>query len=265
MLEFLSDGYPLWVVVFLTAAAFAAGFLDSIAGGAGLILVPAALIAGLPPHLALGQEKLVSTVGTVAAMWNFFRSQKVVWKIAVLGIPLSLLGAYVGAEIILFLERDIVRIVILCMLPIGLLLTLMPKKPRANYATVATWGGRVILTTSLVAFVVGFYDGFFGPGTGSMFILALYFILHMSFVEASATSKVFNFASNVGAFGAFFVAGEMLFGLGLPMIAGSFLGNYIGSRLTISKGDKIVRGALIVALGLLFATLAWQTFGVAAE
>ena len=260
MWEFFSDGYPLWVVVFLTVAAFAAGFLDSIAGGAGLILVPAALIAGMPPHLALGQEKLVSTVGTVAAMWNFFRSKKILWAVSIMGIPLSLLGAYIGAEVILFLDRDVVRVVILCMLPVGLILTLMPKKERANFAVISVWSGRVILTASLVAFVVGFYDGFFGPGTGSMFILALYFVLHMSFVQASATSKVFNFASNIGAFAAFFVAGEMLFGIGVPMVIGSFLGNYLGSRMTIAKGDKTVRRALVVSIALLFATVAWQVF-----
>ena len=112
-----------------------------------------------------------------------------------------------------------------------------------------------LLIIALVSFTVGFYDGFFGPGTGSLFIIALYLFIKIDLVRASATSKILNFASNIGAFIAFSLAGKMLLKLGIPMVAGSLAGNYIGSKLTLIKGEKIVKAVLAITISIMLVTL----------
>ena len=111
-----------------------------------------------------------------------------------------------------------------------------------------------------MAFIIGFYDGFFGPGTGSLLILALHYVMKLNLTNASATSKIFNLASNIGAFVAFAIAGKMLFLIGIPMIVASVVGNFIGSHLAISKGDVFIRPVLFGVIFLLFATLVYRYF-----
>jgi uncharacterized membrane protein YfcA len=113
----------------------------------------------------------------------------------------------------------------------------------------------IMIVLPLVCFIVGFYDGFFGPGTGSILILALHFLIHMPLVESSATSKIFNLASNVGAFVAFFIAGKMAFIIGIPMVLASIGGNYIGSHVTIKNGDKIIKPLIFSSIAILFISL----------
>ncbi|ODS22652.1 hypothetical protein AB835_13010 [Candidatus Endobugula sertula] len=246
-------------IVFLTIASFIAGFIDAVAGGAGLVLVPSFMIAGMPPQLALGQEKLVSTIGTISAIRNFVKDKKVIWKLVPVGVVLGLLGAYVGARAILFIDEKLVAQIIVFMLPVGLLFTLFKGKFTAKKVGEMSENGATkhyLVAIALVSFIVGFYDGFFGPGTGSLFIIALYLFVKIDLVKASATSKIFNFASNIGAFVAFSLAGKMLFKLGIPMVMGSLAGNYIGSKLTILKGEKVVKTVLILTVNAMLVTLA---------
>ncbi|WP_269461251.1 sulfite exporter TauE/SafE family protein [Moritella yayanosii] len=118
-MEIFGADITLWILLALMASAFAAGFIDSVAGGGGLILVPSFILAGLPPQVALGQEKIVSTLGTIAAIRNFVKNKKVIWTAVASGIPAGLIGAYIGAESILYFDPDTVGKIILGMLPIG--------------------------------------------------------------------------------------------------------------------------------------------------
>lgn len=201
----------------LVLASLVAGYIDAVAGGAGLILIPAFLMVGLPPQVALAQEKLVSTIGTIAAIKNFMKSSSIVWKIIPIGIASAIFGAFIGAKVILMLPTHVINYIILAFLPIGLLATLFKGKLMSgnNQAGEIKKSAVAVFFTCLV---VGFYDGFFGPGTGSIFIIALYMINRLSLLQASATSKIFNFASNIGAFVAFLIAGKMAFLIGIPMI-----------------------------------------------
>ena len=242
-------------VVILVIASFVAGYIDSISGGAGLILIPAFMLTGLPPQLALGQEKLVSTIGTIAAIKNFFKSQSIVWKIVPAGILSGIIGAYVGAKAILFLPTEVISYVIIALLPVGLIAAFVKGKLGA--------GAEQTIKTSVVAvfltcFVVGFYDGFFGPGTGSLFIIALALFNRLNLLQASATSKIFNFASNIGAFVAFAMAGQMVFVIGIPMIIASLAGNHIGSLHAIKTNGEMVRKVLIITVAIMMITLVVQ-------
>ena len=230
----------------LILASFVAGFIDAIAGGAGLVLVPSFILAGLPPQIALGQEKLVSTLGTLSAIFNFIKSKKIIWNFALIGDPIALLGAYAGARAILFLDENMVGKIIATFMPFGLFFSFLPKKQSAFECEISRF--RRVFIFPLMAFIIGFYDGFFGPGTGSLLILALHYVMKLNLTSASATSKIFNLASN------------MLFLIGIPMIVASVVGNFIGSHLAINKGDVFIRPVLFGVIFLLFATLVYRYF-----
>lgn len=240
----------------LIIASLIAGYIDAIAGGAGLILIPAFLMTGLPPHLALGQEKLVSTVGTIAAIKNFMKSSSVVWAIIPAGIISALLGAFIGAKAILFLPTETITYVIMGMLPLGLLATFF--KGSMKDSDIEKPVKKSAMAVSTTCLVVGFYDGFFGPGTGSFFIIALFLINNLNLLKASATSKIFNFASNIGAFVAFFIAGQMAFMIGIPMILASLLGNHIGSNHAIRTDGKIIKKVLTLTVVGMMISLGYK-------
>ncbi len=239
----------------LTFASFLAGFVDAVAGGAGLILVPAFMLCGMPPQLALGQEKLVSSIGTLSAISNFVKDKKVIWKLVPIGLLLAIIGAYVGAKAILFLDEKLVAQIIVVMLPIGLVLTLFKKKVISYASEQKQQHKQLMWIIAVVSFTVGFYDGFFGPGTGSLFIIALFLFAKIDLVKASATSKIFNLASNIGAFVAFILAGKIAFLIGIPLIIGSLIGNHTGSKLAINRGDSVVKSVLVITVLLMLATL----------
>jgi uncharacterized membrane protein YfcA len=248
--------YLLIGILVLVLASFVAGFLDAVAGGAGLVLVPAFILTGVPPQLALGQEKLVSTLGTISAIYTYFKNGKIIWKVVGYGIPTALLGAYIGGEVILAIDESVVGQIIFFMIPLGLLFSFIPKKSKEDKAKNYEPSNKDIkIILPLVAFVIGFYDGFFGPGTGSLLILALHFLINMPLIQSSATSKIFNFASNAGAFIAFAIAGKMLFLIGIPMIVASIIGNYIGSHLTLKNGEKIIKPLIFTSIAILFISL----------
>lgn len=244
-----------WVfaILVLCLIAFFAGFVDSIAGGGGLFLVPGFLLVGLPPQVALGQEKIVSTLGTLAAIRNFLRESRIILNLALLGIPFSLIGAYAGAYLILLIPAEIVAKLLLVLIPVGIVLFLIPKDGRIGPEPVE--GRKFLLVVPLVCFVVGFYDGFFGPGTGSMFIIAFHYLLKLDLVSSSANSKVFNFSSNIGALLAFVLGGKVVYAIALPLVLSNVLGNHFGSRMTIRSGSGLVRKVLVFSMLSLFASL----------
>ena len=250
--EFWQENWALAIAV-LCLIAFFAGFVDSIAGGGGLFLVPGFLLVGLPPQVALGQEKIVSTLGTIAAIRNFLRESRIIWKVAVLGIPFSLVGAYLGAHLILLIDANVVEKILLVLIPFGIVLFLIPKNRQATGDS--SLSRRVLTLIPAVCLVVGFYDGFFGPGTGSMFIIAFHYFLKLDLVTSSANSKVFNFASNIGALAAFMLGGKVLYAIALPLVASNVLGNHVGSRLAVRGGSEVVRRVLIFSMLSLFASV----------
>ncbi|ADZ90225.1 TSUP family transporter [Marinomonas mediterranea] len=256
-MEWINIDLSLWVILALVASAFAAGFIDSVAGGGGLILVPSFILAGLPPQVALGQEKIVSTLGTIAAIRNFVKNKKVIWKAVMAGIPAGLVGAYIGAEMILYFDPNTVGKIILALMPLGIILSFIPKK-HVHEGEQHFSSFKLYIGVPATVFVIGFYDGFFGPGTGSFLILALHFILRFDLVAASANSKLFNFSSNIGALVAFVLAGKILYILAIPLVLANLAGNHLGSHSTLKYGPKVVRRTLSVSMLLLMTSLGFK-------
>lgn len=245
--------------VSLIGASFLAGFVDSISGGGGLLLMPALLFAGLPPQTALGTNKFANSIGTSFALVNFMRSKKVVWRIAAIGISFSLLGAFLGSKAILVFPNETVGKIIVILLPLAVLGVFIPKIKRVNSSDdllPRALYNRVVP----ICLVIGFYDGFFGPGTGSFLIIAFYAFVGLDLLHASATAKVFNLSSNIGALIVFLIEGKVVFLLGLPLALANIAGNYLGSTLAIKVGSKVVKGFLLVSFVILFISLFWKYY-----
>lgn len=255
-MEYLSAFWQFhWLLAILVLCfiAFLAGFVDSVAGGGGLFLVPGFLLVGLPPQYALGQEKIVSTLGTLAAIRNFVQESKMLWRVAALGVPFALGGAYVGAQTILLIPAEIVAKILLVLIPVGIILFALPKQDAGNRPAVKS--SLFYCIVPLVCFLVGFYDGFFGPGTGSMFIIAFHYLLRLDLVSASANAKSFNFASNIGALVAFAWAGKVIYQIALPLVISNIVGNHVGSKLALANGANFVKKVLLFSMFVLFVSL----------
>ena len=181
----------IYIIVLLAFLSFTAGFIDSIAGGGGLILVPSLLLAGLPPQMALGTNKFGSIFGTAVALINFMRSGKVIWKIAGVGLAFSLVGSFIGTKAILLFDQKTAARIILLMRPFTAIITFLPRKQlKAALTDFSKWD--MYLYTPLICAAIGFYDGFFGPGTGTFLIFAFYTFIGLHLVNASAIAKVFD-------------------------------------------------------------------------
>ena len=183
------------VVALLTVTALLAGTVDAIAGGGGLITLPALLTAGLPPHLALGTNKGQSMWGSCAALISFWRAGRVDKRQALFTFPLALVGSLVGAELVLLISKDALRPIVIAML-IGAAALLLIKKPSRDEDTPTRRGAMI---AGVLALVIGCYDGFFGPGTGTFLIVGFVALCGKSLVRATADAKVVNFGSNLAA------------------------------------------------------------------
>lgn len=247
------------VAIICGLAALAGGFIDAISGGGGLLTIPALLLVGLPPHVALGTNKVSACMGTTISLINFSRHHLVNWHMALWGIPFSLVGSWLGSLLALYLDSTLLGKILVIMLPIAMIATLIPPKQHKNIID-AEHGPRFWLLLPLVCLSIGCYDGFFGPGTGSILILLLHWAMRQDMLHASATAKAFNLASNVSAAISFVWHGAVFWSLGLLMGGLFMIGNWLGSALAIHAGANVVRKFLFVSLLLLLSTLVWQYF-----
>ncbi len=248
----------LTVTLICCTAFFVAGFVDAIAGGGGLITVPTLLLCGIPPHTALGTGKFASTMGSLTALWTFARKHLVETRIALAGFLAAAAGSVAGTALTMLISSDVLGRVLFFLLPVGLVLSLLSGHSFSQEAPLPERG--LWIRVFLVGFFIGMYDGFFGPGAGSFYIIALHIFLRMGLVRASATAKVFNMASNAGSFFTFATGGAVLYSLGIPCALTSIFGNQLGVRLAIRIGPRAVHAFLYVTLSLLIATLFCRFF-----
>lgn len=235
---------------------FLAGFIDSIAGGGGLISLPAYYLAGLPVPLAAGTNKMGAFAGTAVATAKYAHSGHIPWKEGLAAVAGSLPGSYLGAELLLVLPERYVMIGVLAALPLVAAFVLLNKdslKPRKGLA-----GRARYWACFLIGLVIGTYDGLIGPGTGTFLQLLFVSLVGMEALKASGAARLVNLCSNIGALVSLIIAGKVLYALALPAAAFGMAGNYLGSTLAIKKGSKLIRALLIVVLMLLMATLLYR-------
>jgi uncharacterized membrane protein YfcA len=235
----------LWQFPLLFATAVVAGFVDSIAGGGGLITIPVLLSLGLPPRDTLGTNKLQASFGSGSATFHYTRAGAVALRECAFGFVVTGLSAAAGAWVVRQLDPGFLRRAIPILL-IGVAgYTIL--RPRLGEQDLHPRMGR---TTFYLVFgiAIGFYDGFFGPGTGTFWTMAYMLGLGFNMARATGYTKVMNFSSNLAALALFLAGGNVLFGPGLVMGAGQWLGARIGSKMVIAKGTRFVRPVFLTAV-----------------
>ena len=240
---------------------FLAGFLDSIAGGGGLISLPAYLVAGLPSHLAIGTNKLSSVFGTFTSTVRFARNGLVNWKIAVPTVFSTLIGAYLGANLSLMVNERVIRVMVVIVIPI-VAAVVFNKKLFVDREEDPPADKKLYIAAVVSAFIVGAYDGFYGPGAGTFLIIAFNVFGKMKINSSNAQAKVINLTSNIVSVVVFFINGQMLVPLGLAAGCANILGNYLGSGLVMHKGAKYVKPLIIAVLSILLIRIILELTGI---
>jgi uncharacterized membrane protein YfcA len=239
-------------LLLLVTVAFAAGFVDAIAGGGGLLTLPALLAAGLPPHLALGTNKGQAVWGSGGALLNYARKGLVDRQTAPGRFVAGFVGSLGGAALVLVLAPQILRPLVLGLLVIvGFALAVRPPLEPVAQVRPAWW-------PLAIALAVGAYDGFFGPGTGTFLIMGQVWLLGFALVRASAEAKVVNFASNLAALAVFAAKGSVDWHLALPMAVAQLAGGLAGSQVAVKGGDRLIRWVVLAVVAALVAKLGWD-------
>jgi uncharacterized membrane protein YfcA len=231
------------VLAFLALVGFAAGFIDSIAGGGGLLALPSLLLAGLDPVAALATNKLQGSFGTASATYTFWKKKLLNPAAHKAEILFVFSGSALGVFAVRFISTDILRAAMpFVLVAVALYFAFSPNL--SNLAQPAKL--RIAAFTFCVAPLIAFYDGIFGPGTGSFFMLALVALFGLGIVEATGRTKLLNFTSNIAALVMFAISGKIIWTIGLTMGVTQFAGAQIGSRLAIANGAIIIRPLLVL-------------------
>lgn len=247
------------VIVLVSVGGFIAAFIDAVVGGGGLISVPVLLAAGLPPHMALGTNKVGGSLSSLMSTLTFMRSGYVDWRETGKLVPFTAIGAVAGALLLQLLPSDWMRPLIVFMLIAVTLYTLLKRDwgligQRKKLSRIG-WLGL-----AAAALLMGGYDGFFGPGTGS-FLIFLFLLLGLDFVQAAGNAKLLNLTSNVSSLVVFLVLGQVAFGIGLVLGAAMVIGSLVGSRVAIRQGTRYVKLLFVTVSVLLIARQIWILAG----
>jgi uncharacterized membrane protein YfcA len=248
-------------VLLLVLAAFAAGWVDAVVGGGGLLQLPALLLVpGMETVQALATNKLSSAMGTATSSVTYYRRVRPALGTALPTAAVAALGSALGALSAAAVPDGVLEPVILVALVVVAIYTLV--RPAVGGVTELRFSGhRHTVVAALVGAVIGFYDGIAGPGTGAFLVFALVGLLGYAFLEASATAKIINLATNVGALVVFALDGSVLWLLGLTMGAANLAGGYLGARTAVSAGSRFVRLVFLAVVSVLIVRLSWQVFG----
>ncbi|MEV6135630.1 TSUP family transporter [Nocardia sp. NPDC051990] len=250
-----------WVA--LLTAATAAGWVDAVVGGGGLIILPTLFVVapGIAPQTALGTNKLAAVAGTSASVVTFARKVPMRWRMLLPAAAIAAVTAATGAAAVSLIDRDLfIPIVMVVLVGVAIFVTLRPSIG-ITLATHAPSRRKFVLVIALAAGLIGFYDGLLGPGTGTFLIITFATLLGTEFVRAAAMAKVINCGSNVGALIYFGVTGHIMFVLGAAMAVGNVAGAIIGSHMALRNGAKFVRVVLLMVVIVMVIRLGWQQFG----
>jgi len=241
-------------IILFTLVGFA-GFVDSIAGGGGLITIPTYIALGVPAELILGTNKCVSTTGGTMAIFRYIKNKTINFSIMIYGIIAGILGSFTGAYFSKLLDNQ--KMVYLLIILVPLILFLNYKRSRIKPDRINDLTKKQVISRTLViGLVIGCYDGLFGPGTGTFLIISMVFFLHMEMIKASPNARIINYASNISAFIFFLIKGAIAWKIASVAILGSLVGNYLGSGHVIKGNTKVVSMIFnLVLIGLLFKSV----------
>tara|TARA_B100000963_G_scaffold218629_1_gene190636 strand:+ start:1293 stop:2045 length:753 start_codon:yes stop_codon:yes gene_type:complete len=247
-MEYIYSENTVYIILFFVA--FVASLIDSIAGGGGLLTTPSMLILGISPLNVLATNKFQSCFGTFTSTYNYYKNGLLTEKKKSMYFCLSFIGSSIGTLLVSRISNETLESVIPVLL-IGAALFFItnkgPSEVKQNY--------KLLVVFNLLVFAIGFYDGFFGPGTGSFFVLSFIVVKGVNIMRATAVTKLLNFASNFAAFIIFAFQGYVIWLLGLIMAIAQIAGAYTGSKFAIKNGEKVVRPVLVIVSLLLSARI----------
>lgn len=233
---------------------FLAGFVDAIAGGGGIISLPAYMLAGVPAHMALGTNKLSSTSGTLISTLRYMKNGylKGIGMFACLAAAAAIAGSAAGSRLVLFVPEKIITNMMIVVLPVVAFFVLGNKSFSEEKEPQGLPEAKRFALTLLAAFGIGMYDGLYGPGTGTFLLLVLTGIAGLSMKQASAATKIINLSSNVSALITFLMSGEVNYRLGIAGAICCIAGHYVGAGMVVKDGTKVVKPVIIFVLAALF-------------
>ena len=244
------------MVLIVIVGVFLGSFMDAIAGGGGIITVPTYLLAGLPAHFALGTNKFSAAIGTFFSTGRFIKNKYVDWVLGVPSIVLAVIGSHFGTRLQLMVDEKYLKYLLLIVLPVVAFVVLRQRKFPEEPGEIERKKQMAIVWVS--SLVVGAYDGFYGPGTGTFLILLYTALARMDVLTAGGNTKLSNLASNVMSITVFLFNGTVLIPLGLTAAVFSIAGHFIGAGIALKKGAKSIRFVILIVIALLFAKVIFE-------
>ena len=251
----------LQAMIFLCFCVFLAGFVDSAAGGGGLISIPAYFFVGLPAHTAIGCNKFSAACGTTFSAFRFFKHGALEWRIALVSAAFSFIFSYLGMKIALGIDQVFLKKAMILILPAIAVILLLKRNFGNENKSNEIPQKKAFALAALIGACVGFYDGLIGPGTGTIAIIAYSAWMKYDLKTASGNAKLLNLASNYASLTAVLLNNKVIFSIALPAAAFGIIGNFLGAGFALKKGAAFIRPLMITVIILLFAKLFYDVFG----
>jgi uncharacterized membrane protein YfcA len=248
-------------LLLLCLAAFLAGFVDAIVGGGGLIQLPAALVIlpSFPVSSVIGSLKIPAFSGTSIAAWQYMKKVNINWKLITIICTIAFFASYTGSYLLTHVSNAFMKPVLLVVLTAVAIYT-YTKKDFGQKEQKDISPKKQLQLGIFISLIIGFYDGFIGPGAGSFLILAFIAFLHFDFLHSSAHAKLVNLATNLGSVTLFIVKGKIIWGIALPMAVANMAGGFAGAKLAIAKGNKFIRVFFLVVIVGILIRFCWDVF-----
>lgn len=240
---------------------FIAGFVDAVAGGGGLISLPAYMMTGMPIHMAAGSNKFSASCGTVIAAGKYIKSGKIKWQVAIYSALGAILGSTLGTKLALYISDQHLKLLMLIAIPLVALFIMTQKGLGESVQEKELSVLNLSFLSIGIGLMIGCYDGLIGPGTGTFMILGFSGLLGLDLVTSSGCAKVSNLASNITSLILYLMGGKVLFALAIPAAFCSIIGGYMGAKFAIKGGAKKVRYIIFLVIGLLFIKLLYDLLG----
>lgn len=248
------------MLIIICPLIFCAGFVDSVAGGGGLISLPAYIFAGVPMHIAYGTNKFANCIGTSVASAKFFKSGNIKLKPAILSALGALVGSAIGAQLVIMLDEKYLKYCLIFILPIVAIYLLFNRNFGSEDKVRELEIKKLYALSVIIGVIIGAYDGFFGPGTGTFLVIAFTTICGFNMITASGNAKIVNLASNLSALIIYLINGKVAFAIGIPAAICAVAGNYLGAHLAIKNGGKFIKPIIIMVIGMLFIKVIYELF-----
>lgn len=248
------------ILLILCPLVLLAGFIDSIAGGGGLITLTAYLSCGIPGTLALGTNKFASFCGSTFAAGTYIKTKNFDLKTLAVAVPSALIGSSLGSKCTLLIGDAFIEKILLFATPLIIFLVLKNKNYDKYEKTLSSL--KAIILSVFIGFFVGFYDGFYGPGTGTFLQMGFIMLVGLGIKKSCGNARIINFASNLGALVVFIINKNVLYNIAIPCAVCSIIGNLTGSKLAIKKDVKIVKPMMLIVVLLLFTKILLSQFGI---